>query len=85
MPPASPVPGWCSGEVCTLSMATRRGRRTAPGRRSPERPGNGPWERLRSLDTYWLTAGYLLAGTAWAGACGASEARNNGPGASISL
>src|SRR5215210_6966303 len=25
MPPASPVPGWSSGEVCTLTMATRRG------------------------------------------------------------
>ena len=24
MPPASPVPGWSSGEVCTLTMATRR-------------------------------------------------------------
>src|SRR5512139_3990177 len=27
MPPASPVPGWSSGEVWTLSMATRRGPR----------------------------------------------------------
>ena len=26
MPPASPVPGWSSGEVCTLTIATRRGR-----------------------------------------------------------
>src|SRR4051812_44092001 len=26
MPPASPVPGWSSGEVCTDSVATRRGR-----------------------------------------------------------
>src|SRR6478609_8327124 len=25
MPPASPVPGWASGEVCTESTATRRG------------------------------------------------------------
>ena len=24
MPPASPVPGWSSGEVCTLTIATRR-------------------------------------------------------------
>src|SRR5262245_14344369 len=23
MPPASPVPGWASGDVCTLNMATR--------------------------------------------------------------
>src|SRR5689334_10396844 len=26
MPPASPVPGWCSGDVCTESVAIRRGR-----------------------------------------------------------
>ena len=25
IPPASPVPGWSSGDVCTLIMATRRG------------------------------------------------------------
>ncbi|GAA1998497.1 hypothetical protein GCM10009838_74810 [Catenulispora subtropica] len=25
MPPASPVPGWCSGEVCTDKSATRLG------------------------------------------------------------
>src|SRR5947207_5972778 len=34
MPPASPVPGWSSGDVCTDRVATRRGnaddRRTAP-------------------------------------------------------
>src|SRR6478609_10213626 len=29
MPPASPVPGWASGEVCTESTATRRGRSNA--------------------------------------------------------
>src|SRR4051812_21882846 len=27
MPPASPPPGWSSGEVCTESVATRRGGR----------------------------------------------------------
>jgi hypothetical protein len=25
MPPASPVPGWSSGEVCTERVAIRRG------------------------------------------------------------
>nr|GLJ82710.1 hypothetical protein GCM10017588_14350 [Microbispora rosea subsp. aerata] len=27
MPPASPVPGWSSGDVCTLMVATRLTRR----------------------------------------------------------
>ena len=38
MPPASPVPGWSSGLVCTDSMATRRG----SGRRAPEPSGRAP-------------------------------------------
>src|SRR4051812_10403760 len=29
MPPASPVPGWSSGEVCRLTIATRSTRPTA--------------------------------------------------------
>src|SRR4051795_10905686 len=31
MPPASPPPGWSSGEVCTESIATRRGGRAGLG------------------------------------------------------
>src|SRR6478735_2609787 len=31
MPPASPVPGWSSGDVCTVTMATRRGTRPRTG------------------------------------------------------
>src|SRR6187397_590448 len=31
MPPASPVPGWSSGEVCTDSVATRCGRESENG------------------------------------------------------
>ena len=50
MPPASPVPGWCSGEVCTLSMATRRGRAVLPGRRSRAWPGNGRGDDCASRD-----------------------------------
>ena len=42
MPPASPVPGWSSGEVWTLTMATRRGSAGAHLRQassdSPPRP-----------------------------------------------
>src|SRR5512147_1715500 len=49
MPPASPVPGWCSGEVCTESMATRRGLRCSRSR------GAADGERRPSLLTYWLT------------------------------
>jgi hypothetical protein len=49
IPPASPVPRWCGGEVCTLSIATRRGRR----RRSVTRP-------MRSLPGAWA----LMAGSA---------------------
>ena len=53
MPPASPVPGWCSGEVWTLSIATRRGLRWPPGSRSRGGPARVPANR----DTYWLTRG----------------------------
>src|SRR3954454_9993054 len=49
MPPASPEPGWCSGEVCTESMATRRGLRCSLSR------GEAAGERRPSLLTYWLT------------------------------
>ena len=43
MPPASPVPGWASGEVCTDNTATRRGR---SGRREgAHRHVSPPWLR----------------------------------------
>ncbi|GAA3050707.1 hypothetical protein GCM10020000_34600 [Streptomyces olivoverticillatus] len=38
IPPASPVPGWCSGEVWTLSIATLRG---AAGRTEAQALGLG--------------------------------------------
>src|SRR5690348_2015336 len=49
MPPASPVPGWCSGEVWTESIATRRGLRCSLSREGVA------GERRPSLLTYWLT------------------------------
>ncbi|GHH90886.1 hypothetical protein GCM10017779_13430 [Streptomyces capillispiralis] len=49
MPPASPVPGWWSGEVCTESIATRRGLRCSRSR------GDAAVERRPSLAMYWLT------------------------------
>ncbi|GGQ24762.1 hypothetical protein GCM10010266_55020 [Streptomyces griseomycini] len=50
MPPASPVPGWWSGEVCTESIATRRG-----CLRCSRSRGGVAGERRPSLAMYWLT------------------------------
>src|ERR1700694_1692017 len=46
MPPASPVPGWASGEVCTDNTATRRGAArpatSGHGAARPATSGHGP-------------------------------------------
>ncbi|CAD5965366.1 protein of unknown function [Streptomyces sp. KY75] len=53
------MPGWCRGEVCTESIAMRRGLREEPGKL----PGNlmrGPVRVEPSRETYWLTSSVLL-------------------------
>ena len=48
IPPASPVPGWSSGEVCTVTMAMRRG--TRPRARINVVVTNGTSERAEPQD-----------------------------------
>src|SRR5881227_1443259 len=65
MPPASPVPGWSSGDVCTEMVATRRGQgRFAVGSRTTVAAATAPPclgtsvilpERLRCLRSPGLT------------------------------
>ena len=53
MPPASPVPGWASGEVCTANTATRRGSFSGRRRRAAHthlyRTGPRPAQACGSL------------------------------------
>ena len=63
MPPLSPVPGWANGDVCTLSIATRRtdiGADVIGQIRASERPrGRGPPLVLEGVVD--LEEGLLLA------------------------
>src|SRR4051794_34191764 len=71
MPPASPVPGWSSGEVCRLIIASRSSPSTRTSCTAPS--GSGPPRDLNPEPSG------VIPGTLQSGRVGAARAPRGGP------